>query len=144
MKCEHAEELLSGYLDNELALQQRQLTERHLQECATCQAVLEDLKMLRERTRDLSYEEATRKEWDVVERSILQSLTRSLGWMIIIVWAVVTSGYGMFHFATSPTEPLFEKIVVFGMFLGFGLLFLSVLTQRIREGRTDRYKGVHK
>ena len=44
----------------------------------------------------------------------------------------------------SPSEPLFEKILVFGLFLGIALLFLSVLSERIRESRTDRYKGVQK
>jgi len=37
-----------------------------------------------------------------------------------------------------------EKLLIFGGLTAFGLLFLSVLIDRIKAARTDRYWGVEK
>ncbi|UCF36261.1 MAG: zf-HC2 domain-containing protein [Acidobacteriota bacterium] len=142
MKCEEIEIYLSGYLDRELTQQQVQFVELHLTDCAICSDVLDELKLAKEATRELEMQQPTLQEWNSMETTILEKGTRSIGWLVLIVWAVVTVGYGAFQFATSPTEPLFEKILVFGLFLGFGLIFLSVLFERLRERQHDRYRGV--
>jgi len=79
-----------------------------------------------------------------MENQIFAQLTRGFGWVILIVWSIVTVGYSIFQYAMSPGEPLFEKILVFGFFLGVALLFLSVLSERLRDAKSDRYKGVMK
>ena len=79
-----------------------------------------------------------------MEARVLERIGQGLGWSILVVWIAVTAVYTLYQYGTSPNEPLFEKILVFSLFLGFGLLFLSVLSQRLRERRTDRYKGVLK
>jgi len=40
MKCEHIEELLSAYLENELSGEQRQMVTDHLKVCSDCQELL--------------------------------------------------------------------------------------------------------
>ncbi len=42
MSCEHVKELLSAYLDNVLAFDEREAVTTHLQRCAECRAILED------------------------------------------------------------------------------------------------------
>jgi hypothetical protein len=44
MNCEQVEELLSAYLDNALALEERHRIAAHLQECAHCSAILADFR----------------------------------------------------------------------------------------------------
>jgi anti-sigma factor RsiW len=44
MNCEQVEELLSAYLDNALALEERHSIATHLQECAHCSAILADFR----------------------------------------------------------------------------------------------------
>lgn len=41
-------------------------------------------------------------------------------------------------------EPLVGKLVVFGGWTGFGLLFLGVLLDRLKAMKTDRYREVEK
>ena len=144
MKCQEIEIYLSGYIDRELTQQQDQSVEIHLKDCPSCRSVLDDLKTAQEATLELKLKQPTQKEWKAMEKMILEKGTRSLGWSILIVWSVVIGGYGTFQYAASPTEPLFEKLLIFGLFLGFGLVFLSVLFERIRERQTDRYRGVAK
>lgn len=144
MHCDRIEVLLSGYIDNELTQQQRQAVENHLESCPACRDVVEELRRLQRETAKISIEHPSGREWEQVEKHLFQTASRSLGWMILIVWSIVTAGYALFQFALSPGEPFIEKILVFGLFMGLGLLFLSVLMERLRESRTDRYKGVLK
>lgn len=144
MLCDQIEVSLSGFIDGELPQQQSQMIARHLETCERCAALVAELRAVRERTARMDIDKPTGNEWKKVEKNIFQSMSRNLGWAIVIVWSAVTAGYALFQLAISPTEPLFEKILVFGLFLGFGLLFLSVLSERVRESKTDRYKGVQR
>ncbi len=144
MLCDRIEVSLSGYIDDELPQQQRQMIAHHLETCERCRGLVEELREIRERTAKMELGHPTGGEWRSVEKNIFQSMSRRLGWIVVIVWTAVTTGYGLFQLAITPDEPLFAKILVFGFFLGFGLLFLSVLSERVRESRTDRYKGVEK
>ncbi len=144
MRCEEIETLLSGYLDGELTQQERQKVALHLESCPRCREQSEELKTLKDATAQLDYETPSPKEWRAMERTIMERISRSVGWVVLIVWSAVTVGYGLYNFATSPTEPLFEKILVFGLITGTVLLFVSVLLERIRASRSDRYKGVQR
>ncbi len=44
MNCEQVEEMLSAYLDNELAPEERRVVATHLQECSHCSAILADFR----------------------------------------------------------------------------------------------------
>ena len=52
-------------------------------------------------------------------------------------------GYAAWEVWTSD-EPLVGKLVVFGGWTGFGLLFLGVLLDRLKAMKTDRYREVEK
>ncbi len=144
MQCDEIEVYLSGFVDGELPQQQQQRVLTHLERCTACRQVVEELTRIKEETRQLSFQHPTDRDWKQRERHIIQSASRGLGWLILIVWAIVTSGYALYQLATAPHEPLIEKILVFSLFLGLGLLFLSVFSERLRDARTDRYRGVQK
>jgi predicted anti-sigma-YlaC factor YlaD len=44
MSCEHVKELLSAYLDNMLADEERKTVAEHIQTCASCYAIQEDFR----------------------------------------------------------------------------------------------------
>jgi hypothetical protein len=66
-----------------------------------------------------------------------------VGWAILIAWLAGLVGYGTWQLVRSP-ENLGEKLLVFGLWLGFGLVFLSVLLDRLKVMKTDRYRRVEK
>ncbi len=144
MPEDEIEVLLSGYLDGELTQQQRQRVRVYLERDERYREILEELRRVKAQTEGLHFEEPSSREWKKVERNLVQDVSRGLGWAVLSVWALVLTSYGFWELATAPGEPLFRKLVVFGFFLGVALLFLSVLSERIRESRTDKYKGVYK
>ncbi|HUV12925.1 MAG TPA: zf-HC2 domain-containing protein [Acidobacteriota bacterium] len=142
MNCKEIEVYLSGYLDGELTQQEAQRVELHLETCSVCPQLLKELVTAQEAARNIELPQPGKQEWKKMENTILENISRRFGWLILVIWSATTVGYAFFQYAASPSEPLFQKILVFGIFLGIALLFFSVLCQRIRESRIDRYKGV--
>ena len=70
-------------------------------------------------------------------------VTRGLGWLLIAVWLIGVGAFGLWQLLTSP-ENLLPKLLVVGSAGGFALLFLSILFDRLRDMKTDRYRRVRK
>lgn len=144
MQCEDLEVYLSGYLDRELPQQQRQKVEFHLEGCLRCQEILQQLRQAKTSTEQMVLEMPSGEEWTDLQNHILGRASRRAGWLILTVWAAMVSAYSAYWYATNSQVNLVEKVVVFGLITGIGLLFFSVLSERLRESRTDRYKGIHR
>ena len=70
--------------------------------------------------------------------------TRWLGWLLWIGAAIVLVGFGLWAFASDPGVATLERIGVLTMLTGVVLVFLSVLFERIRAHRSDKYKDIEK
>ena len=135
--------LLTGYLDRELTQVDAQRVRIHLEDCAACRDAYEELMKLREATMTTRLDAPDDLQWNERPRGLFSGLSRGFGWLVVIVWAVGTTGYGLWQLATGP-ENLADKLMVFGGLLGLALLFLSILVDRLRVARTDRYREVQK
>lgn len=135
--------LISGYLDGELTQAADQRVRIHLEECAHCRELFEELQTMREAAMSTQFVEPSDDQWNERPRGTGSFISRSLGWALAIVWLVTVSGYALWQLWISP-EDLFEKLLVFGGLSAVGLLFLSVLLDRIRTAKTDRYREVEK
>jgi predicted anti-sigma-YlaC factor YlaD len=137
------EELISGYLDGELSQGEEQRVRLHLEDCPECRAMTEELNRLKEVTMTTEFRVPDDTQWDETPRGRGSGFFRNFGWLILLAWIVGTLGYGLWQMATD-TEELFEVVIVFGAWLGFGLVFLSVLIDRLKTRKTDRYRRVEK
>jgi len=137
------EVLLSGYLDGELTQAEEQRVRIHLEDHPDARALLEGMRRTREATMTTRLKVPEDIQWDERARGPLSLLTRRLGWLMLIAWTVGVAAYGLWQFFTSP-EHLVEKLVAASAVSGFGLLFVSVLLDRVRDARTDRYRRVEK
>lgn len=135
--------LISGYMDGELTQAADQKVRIHLKECAHCRELFEELQTMREATMSTRFVEPSDDQWNERPRGVGSLISRSLGWGLAVVWLVTITGYGLWQFWTSP-EGLFEKLLVFGGLSALGLLFFSVLLDRVRTAKTDRYREVEK
>ena len=69
---------------------------------------------------------------------------RLAGWVLLLVGAVLWVGYGIYMFITNPVELTLGNLIAGATVIGFALLFISVLQQRLLELPKDRYRGVKK
>ena len=65
-----------------------------------------------------------------------------LGWSLIGAGVLSLYGYGVYQFMTDTAEPIWVRLTLAGIGLGFLILFLHVLRQRLIARKTDRYKDI--
>lgn len=137
------EALLTGYLDQVLTQEQEQRVRLHLEDCAECRALVDDLAAMRETTMTTQFEVPTDDQWSEKPRGGISGVAFGLGWLVLILWLVGISGFVLGQLWSGP-ESLIAKLLNFSVISGFALIFLSVLIDRIRAARTDRYREVKK
>ena len=90
---------------------------------------------------ELSFHPGTlrRSVWDNVN----VSLTRPLGWLLVVVGTAIWTGYGAYVFTHSTVDP-FEKLATGAVVIGILILLASVIWERYREWLTDPYRDVYR
>lgn len=137
------EELISGYLDGELTQRDDQRVRLHLEDCAGCRAIADGMSKMKEATMTSEFQVPEDTQWDEKPRGGFSAFLSRFGWTIAIAWVVAIVGYGIWQVATD-SENLLEAVLVFGLWLGFGLVFLSVLIDRLKTFKTDPYRRIEK
>lgn len=142
LNCQQIGELLSGLLDRELTPRDRQRVEIHLETCPSCQRSYEELAALRQSVGRLSYGELTSEERNKIMSDMTTRTTRGVGWFLFVLGFLGLMGYAGYELWTDDTGPALIKILVASLLLGLVSLFVSVLWERLRTLKTDKYKDV--
>ena len=137
------ESLLTGYLDGVLTQADDQRVRLHLEECAGCRRLIDEMRETREATMSTRFELPSDDQWNEAPRGLVSRLSFGLGWLVLLVWAVGMLGLLVGHL-WSNEMPLIEKLLLFGGLSGAALLFLSVLVDRLKTLRNDPYRRVQK
>ena len=137
------EALLTGYLDGVLTQGDRQRVRLHLEDCADCRRLIDEMRETREATMTTRFELPADDQWNEAPRGLASRLSFGLGWIMVLVWLVGMTGLCIGHFWASDV-PLTAKLLVFGDLSGIVLLFLSVLIDRLKTMRTDPYRRVER
>lgn len=137
------EELLSGYLDHALPQAEAQRVRIRLEDDPELKALYDDLRAMRESAGSTDFVEPPEDSWPELPRTKSSLFSRSLGWIVLIAWFTVVTVYALWRFLSETGDPL-EIFLVLGLPGGFVLLFISVLIDRVRDLKTDRYRGVHR
>ena len=137
------EALISGYLDGELTQGDEQRVRIHLEDCTACRNVADEMRRIKEATMTTEFQAPDDTQWDESPRGSVSGFLHNFGWMIAVAWFVAVIGYGIWQAATD-VENLWEVVLVFGLWLGFGLIFLSVLIDRLKTFKTDPYRRIEK
>ena len=139
---EHVGELLSGFVDGELTQQERQFVSLHCDECAECQDILSNIRILRERVGQANLSEVSEDRWRESMDDSTVKTSRSIGWLMFIAGLLAIAGIGVVGFLFSDEIPVGVKFIIIAVYGGLATLLFSVLRQRLIERKTDKYKDV--
>jgi len=137
------EELLTGYLDGALTQSEAQRVRLHLEDCERCRHLYEELHTLRETTMSTRFVIPPDDQWREIPRTGASQFLRGGGWLLLIVWAAAVGAFALWQLATAPVGAL-EKSLVFTGVSGLGMLFASILLDRLKTIKSDRYTRVEK
>lgn len=138
----HVDVMLSGYIDGELTQQDRQRVEVHCADCPECAGTLAELKDLRERVGQSRLSELGDDIWRENMNNPTVQTTRGVGWLLFIGGLLLMGGWAIFAFLVDSSVPLGLKLFTVAVYGGLGILFVSVLWQRLVERKTDKYEDV--
>ena len=138
------EALLSAYLDGELTQGESQPVRLHLEECDSCREMFEQMRELREATLTTPFRTVDDEQWNERPRGPASKVLRWTGWGLLTVWALAASYMAAKELASEPGATFTELALGFGLVGGVALLLLSVVIDRLKSYRTDRYRRVHK
>lgn len=137
------ESLLSGHVDGELTQADNQRVRLHLEECPSCRALVDDLQQIREAAITTDFPVPSDDEWREAPRSPGSLWIRRLGWVLIAVW-MLGAGWLAVQGFIEGSAAWYEKALIVILAGGPLLLFLSVVLDRLRALKTDRYGRVER
>ena len=143
MKPEEMDALISAYVDGELTQQDEQKVRLYVEKHPEAAKAMEDYVKIKGDVRKLKFDEPTDEEWEDFETPRGSRKWRTLGLVLIIAGYFALCGFGLYEFFTED-GPLFPKILVGAITIGFGILLTSVVRQRFLELKTDKYTRVGK
>ena len=136
------EALISGYLDGELTQADAQRVRLHLEDCAECRVTADELAQLKEATMSSKFK-IPDDGWDEAPRGGASHILRNAGLLVGLAWLVGLVSWLIWELAQDP-EGLFGLLLVGGFLLAAGLILASVLIDRRRAMKNDKYTKVQK
>ena len=132
---------LMRYLDGELTPEERMRVEAGLSGSTELQREIAIYRAIKADFQELSFHPAGRytSVWDRVNARV----TRPIGWLLVVAGTLAWMSYGVYVFATSPSDP-WEKLATGAIAIGILILFASVIWERYQEWLRDPYRDVHR
>ncbi len=69
---------------------------------------------------------------------------KNIGLILILLAFLILSGYGVYEMLLDEELSKLMKFSLTGLYFGFVVVFVGVLTQRLKEQKSDKYIGVEK
>ena len=130
--------MISGYLDGELDPGERARFEAYASAHPDFRKELDEMRGF-VHAADMSPPAVSDEEWDRFLDNVYNRLERRIGWMLTIVGASVLLALALYFVIVLPWAPAPVKVAADVLLAGLGVLFLSVLRQRLSARKSDRY-----
>jgi hypothetical protein len=139
---ERFREDLTRYVDGELGESERSEFEARLAESTEMQREVAIQLAMKGDLRAMGLDQTT-PEGGSVWDSVNKRIARPSGWIFLVVGVLMYAAYAVYTFIQSPMN-LFDRLTVGFVVIGFLILLASVAYERIRDFKTDPYKGVER
>ena len=144
MNCDDAKLNCQLLIDDELNEEEIAPLMEHLETCYRCRDEYIGLLKLRKKLNGIKGPSPNEEWFEALQRSRGRRFFGRSGFILLVVSWLLLAGYALFSLFTDSGETLFVKIVVAAAVLSVIVLFITALTDRLKESKTDKYKGVMK
>lgn len=142
--CDDYKGLIVGLLDRELTPEETQLINDHLVRCAACRADYERLRETSGKLEAVSFQEPTDAVLAQIWKSPYSRFARNASVGLILGGYALLIAYTAFMFFTSGTEGLPAKTAIAAIVLGFLILLVQLIRERVKTYQTDPYKEIER
>ena len=145
-KCDLYKYLIIQYIDNEISDEDEIKLKTHLLSCSHCKREYEEFQNVRGVSKEMKNKILPDMAWDEYWRHVYNRLERGFSWILISIGAIILLGIAVYHFLwdiLSSTQMTFlEKFGVLVLVLGFIVLFISVVREKLMVRKHDKYKEI--
>ena len=139
MTFEHNEIDVMRYIDHEMTASECASFESHLESCNVCRNLLNDLSSLKEVTDSMKIAELPETVWEKYWEGVYNKLERSIAWFLFILGSLIVTGYGVYQAIMDPSLRNLAGLGTLILIIGFAILLLSVLREKLTVNSKDRY-----
>ena len=90
----------------------------------------------------------SREAWDGYWTELYNKLERGIAWIFISIGAIIVLTFAAIQFIEKLLEtdklPFLEKAGVFLLIIGFAVLIVSLLREKIFKNKHDKYKEIQR
>lgn len=148
MDHEKLKELVSSYLDGELGPEEREMVEKHLEECPECRRACREMSELGEVMGKMTVKEPPKEVWKMYTESVYNRLERGIGWILLSIGAMILLFFAGYHAVKGvildPGLPLIIKGAILCGLAGVVVLLVSLVRERLFVNKRERYKEIEK
>jgi hypothetical protein len=142
--CENFRYLLVGLLDGELNPQETAEVHEHLRRCSKCREEYGTLRETSEKLEAVNFEEPSDEILHRLWRNPFSRLSRIGGLLLVLLGYLTLIGYAVFKFFTSGNEEIWDKLPIAAILIGFIILFVLVILERVKTYKKDPYRGIER
>ena len=140
--CEKYRPLIVGLLDNELTSEEIQNLNTHLTRCNCCKEEFDTMKNMSKKLTLPSFKEPEDEVLKQLWKSPYTRFTNNAGIVMVLGGYLCFIGYGFYLFIVDKKAHFLPKISIAALIIGFLILFFSVIRERMKTYKKDKYKEV--
>ena len=144
MECTDAKLKVQALVDNELPENEIDQVVDHVQSCYNCRDDYVELLKLQRKMKGLNHPEPPKEWFENLSRKRGRRFSSGIGQILFIGSYVLLLAFALFSLFTDSDEGLFIKVIIGGIVLGILFILGVTIADRVRESKTDKYKGVVK
>ncbi|HPQ39196.1 MAG TPA: zf-HC2 domain-containing protein [bacterium] len=146
--CSDFQILITGYVDHELTDDQVAELKEHLAGCQECRKELERARIMKNALDMMSIKTPEDDYWDGYWAGIYNRCERQSGWLFFAMGVTVLLIGGIItlfrHVLFGPDTPIWVSVGGTAAVAGTVILVVSLIRERIRVDRHERYKDVRR
>jgi anti-sigma factor RsiW len=134
---------LMAYLDGEMDAAERDAFEKEIAADPELGRMTREFGALIDRADALQLQEPPEEGWESYWEEVHDRMGRRFGWVFMALGGLALAGLGLWKYFSCPHHPLANWGLGLGA-LGAAILFVTVLRERMRELKHDRYRKVRR
>ena len=145
---ERARQLMMAALDDEISGEEQAELDRYLARDDNLRREWHSMGQVKEVTSSMAFREPPEEVWETYWTSVYNKIERGIGWIFVSIGAVVVLAWAARIWIETLFEdngmPLFVKLAILSVTVGFLVLAVSVIREKLFTRIRDPYKEIQR
>ena len=145
---ERAQQLMMAALDREISGEESRELELYLEKDPRLRDEWERMGMVKKVTSSMAFRDPPDEVWGEYWTAVYNRIERGIGWIFVSIGTVVLLAYGAWEVMQALYNdsdiPMFIKIAIISVAVGFLILAVSVIREKLFTRRSDPYKEIER